>query len=319
MGADGLGRDTLSYHRTTTCEDTGDGGVVVQTAWMWEEKIRLAQLEKGEKKCLERDLTDMFARYLDSHCRLSLEWICSPDVDVNSSREPDQVYEDSATSLSIAVEVTRLYDETQKDWGGFCGRVIQAFDPGAGGHFSIGIPYRLPVPVGRVVPARLAHELTGIRPDQRVDLVSLLGPGASAVRLPGPQYRPPVVQPFFLDVPRFVFGPKYQDNLRETNDKLRRWHKEGCETFLLYDARLIGALLANTVTEEGNRVGHMFQSDWSGNIVSEDYSCIDHVIVFELCENGVGAESLRTHAQCHLPVPGIPTGWTIKPANWHYD
>jgi len=274
---------------------------------MVEEQARLFHLEQArDKKALERDLTDIFVGYLNSRCRLSLKWICSPDETEHRSSEPDHVYADTAMALSVALEVTRLYDEKQKRWEDFSRRVAKALGPEARGYFGIGIPHCLAVPPGKDLPARVAQELAVLKPGERTDLTSLLGGPVSAERL-SMHWETLVVLPLFHEVPHFIFGPKYQNNLREANDKFRRWHDNGSETFLLYDARMWGALTTTTVRGKWNRVAHMFNSNCPSGIVPEDYSNIDHVIVFGLCAKGVEAKTLWTHSECRLPTARIPT------------
>lgn len=124
-------------------------------------------------------------------------------------------------------------------------------------------------------------------------------------------------------VDRAGFRCWYRSHVREATEKLGPYGESGCETLLLFDCRLGGQLTAwhglgdlrswheEAVKDEGV-LGHSLQP-----IAWEDFRGIDHIIALEICQHGIGAESLWQAEGVRFESPG--DYWAIKPAGWYDD
>jgi hypothetical protein len=289
--------------------------------------MRLGQIKSHQ--VLAKDLADVFVGGLNGGLSLNLKYEYSPDEIEHQSKAPDYIYTDERTSLSIVLEVTRLYDKNYKKrseaWLRFSRRVREKMPQAAPEYFVItvsGDMKELP----EFDACDLVVEKLSTMKESSLSLESVFNGGVRALRL---DLHPETVTIESLVLQRETdFSDKYVENLRESNSKLESYHKEGYETFLLYDARMMDTLPSVAIECFDNWHDIAYQSEISklGDPMSYSSLCpfnysyfseIDHIIVLGLNSSGVEAASLWKHTKCRLGASGIPT--TIKPAGWYDD
>lgn len=112
----------------------------------------------------------------------------------------------------------------------------------------------------------------------------------------------------------------YREILRETDNKLRPYHEQGCETFLLFDCLTGERFYPRQPSDLANWhrwADRYASSEWAEiPLRLRDFAHIDHVIAFEICSHGVGADIMW-----RAPASRLKTAdsWIMKPPGWHDD
>jgi len=299
----------------------------VVNSWMRSEWARLAGTSShGE---IARDLADAFVQDLNSQLGSSLAFACAPDTEQRNAPAPDLAYVDRNQGVSVALEITRLYDrqfkECQAGWSRFARNVEQELSAAQSHyHYYLIIPEELPAPVSHAEAHTVARALAAM-PDEGIDLGAILGASVRAGRRQQAT-RVASVEAIVLK-PAHYSSRLYTKTLREANAKLADWHLNSYETFLLYDGRMIDTLSSHLLDPWGpsHDAAYMYAARNLGDprldgcpFSYEDFSNVDHVIALHLSESGLSATGLWRHPSCQLPQR-LPDKWIIRPANWYED
>ncbi|MGD0113520.1 MAG: hypothetical protein ABSD48_16815 [Armatimonadota bacterium] len=272
-------------------------------------------------KALEWDLADVLVRDLNSRYHLSLGRVRAPDEDNRSTPAPDCLYSDPKASVAVVMEVKRLYDQARQQahrhWQRLCRRLNELLTPCVpDGDYYLMITGNARALMDKCeeVAARLAK----LKNTKGCDLSCFFG-GRVVARRSGVLVGGVSVWHSMPEAPA-NFERKYVEHLRSANRKLSGWRAQGYETCLLYDARLIDALDSDAVEHFVKAHKHAYRKrdapTWAPSnlcpLVYDDFSEIDHVVVFGLTGDGVAATSLWKHEPpCHLTRAAFPDQWII--------
>jgi hypothetical protein len=272
-------------------------------------------------KALERDLADVFIRFVNAEYRLCLAWVCAPDESNRNTPAPDCLYSDPEAPVDVVMEVTRLYDEDRQEadrhWQRLCCRLKELLTPCVpNGDYYLMITGNARALMDKC--GEVAARLAKLRNTEGCDLTCFFG-GRVVARRSGVLVEGVSVW-HSMPEPAGSFDRKYVEHLRDANRKLSGWRARGYETCFLYDARLVDAVGSDVVEPFTHAhkyaYGKRNAPTWTPNslcpLVYADFSEIDHVIVFDLMSAGVGATSLWKHEPpCGLTRAAFPNSWII--------
>jgi len=220
-------------------------------SWMVEEWLRLARMEQdsdgtSRHEAIARDAADLLVSNLNDQHHLSLAFESAPDTTDHHNPTPDCIYADRARGLRVAIEVTRLYDQSREQCRAQWERFLGCVEPAS--RFEYICMGRTGMPPAKPKQRHCAQEAVGtvlqkalFEGRESVDLESIFG---FPVRVGGLRECSSAARPAVVVLGDAHLPPSsYAETLREANGKLREWARQGHETMLVFDARFLGSFL----------------------------------------------------------------------------